>query len=187
MKKSIINLIFVSIAAFLLASCGSSKKASNEDAALFTQPCYEYSISNDTVLRAWAVGISDSETTARKKANATASADLASMLQKIVKSTIENYCVTLSEGEVAESRSFLNEKTTIVVNQTLKNVYIVCDKWLPKDEATGMFKNFIALELNGSEFLKKLGEELNKNNGTQINKKLLDSLFLKSINEAANP
>ena len=164
-------------------SCGSSKSVEKSPIKTFVMPCSELTSSNG-VLRAWASGKSDNETTARKKAQVAASADLAAALSKTVEVTTEDYTSALTEGTLkAQSKSFLNDKTKVVVNKTLTNATIACDRWT-KDEATGIYTNYIVLQIDGEDYLKLLYEELRKNTSISIDEELLEKLFLKNINES---
>ncbi|MGM9735652.1 MAG: hypothetical protein ACI3ZL_04500 [Candidatus Cryptobacteroides sp.] len=178
------HFAIILIASTAMVSCGTARKAVPVQKPVYTyvQPGSDLPAEKD-VLRAWAMGVSDSEMTARKKAIATASAELAQMLQSAVKSTIEEYCVSLTEGEVARSKQFLSAKTEIVSKQVLTGVIPIFDQWEPKD-AEGMYRNYIVLELRGNEYIKKLMEEIGKNNasGVRIDENLLNELFLKAIN-----
>ena len=93
------NLALVLLACAALVSCGASKKAV-KPVSTYVQPGYELLNAKNT-LRAWAVGVSDSEMTAKKKAMTDASSQLAMILQKTVTTTVEQYCVSLSESEAA--------------------------------------------------------------------------------------
>ena len=125
---------------------------------------------------------SDSEASARKKAQMAASAELAAILAKTVESTTEEYSTILSEGMSSESKSLLTDKTKITVNQTLAGATIVFDRW-DKDEKTGQFINYIVLELKGDDYLKNLYKELEKNDAATVDRDLLQRLFLKHIDE----
>ena len=161
----------------VLGSCSSSKKIEKSPIDTYVMPCSDLKSGNG-VIRAWASGSSDNEMAARKKAQAAASAELAAILEKTVKTTTEDYTSTLSEGQASESKSFFNEKTQITVEKTLKGATIVCDRWV-KDEKTGQHTNYIVMELRGEEYLKSLYEEMSK--GSSIDKVLLEKLFMKNI------
>lgn len=165
-----------------IVGCGSSKKAHKSPIATYVMPCSEY-VSGDGVLRAWAIGKSDNEATARKKAQAMASAELAAMLAKTVATTTEDYTTALSEGLVAASKSLLSEKSKQTVEKTLSGATIVCDRW-NKDEQSGQYTNYIVMELKGDEYLKNLYEELGKNSSVSIDQTLLRKLFFKNIEES---
>lgn len=177
-----INKIYALIvgSVLVLGGCSTSKKTlETTPIDTYVMPCTDLK-SGDGIIRAWASGSSDNEMTARKKAQASASAELAAILEKTVKSTTEDYTTALSEGLSSESKSFFSEKTQIVVNQTLKGATIVCDRW-NKNEENGQYTNYIVLELKGEEYLMKLFDELKNNNITSIDKELLKKLFLKQI------
>jgi hypothetical protein len=122
--------------------------------------------------------------TAKKKAIAAASSELAQMLNTAVTTTIEDYCVTLSEGEVAASKEFLSQKSTIVSKQLLVGVRQIFDQWEPKD-ADGMHKNYVVLELSADEFIKSLLDSINQApvaSNVKVDEKLLKEIFVKKIN-----
>ena len=173
------NLALILMACAALVSCGASKKAV-KPVETYVQPGYELLNVKNTI-RAWAVGVSDSEMTAKKKAMADASSQLAQILQKTVSSTIEKYCVSLSESEAAKSKEFFNEKITIVSKAVLQGAVPIFDEWEAKG-ADGMYRNYIVLELSKDKFINKLIEEMGKTD-VRIDEKLLNELFLKAINE----
>ena len=183
MKK--IYYVALSFVALCMSSCGSSKivEAPKSPIPTYEMPCADM-ISGDGMLRAWAMGRSDNEATARKKARASAAAELAAMLGKTVMSTTEDYSAALTEGLDAASKSYFSEKVKITVNKTLNGATIVCDQW-NKDEQTGLYTNYIVMELSGEEYLKALYKELGETKASTVNKELLESLFIKHINSAA--
>lgn len=176
------RLAFMVLAAMLLVSCGASKKVAQKPVTTYVQPGAEL-LNQPGVLRAWAMGISDSEMTAKKKAVTSASSQLAQMLNSVVKTTIDDYCVSLSEGEVAKSKEYLSQKTSLVSNQVLTGARPIFDQWEPKD-AEGMFRNYVVLELSAQDFIKKLFESMSdaKASDVKVDEALLNELFLKAIN-----
>ena len=72
MKK----IALMMLAAMLLVSCGASKKVATKPVATYIQPGADL-LNAPNVLRAWAMGVSDSEMTAKKKAVVSASSQLA--------------------------------------------------------------------------------------------------------------
>lgn len=178
MKK----IALMMLAAMLLVSCGASKKVATKPVETYIQPGADL-LNTPNVLRAWAMGISDSEMTAKKKAVVSASSQLAQMLNSAVKTTIDDYCVSLSEGEVAKSKEYLSQKTSLVSEQVLTGARPIFDQWEPKDEK-GMYRNYVVLELSGEEFIKKLFEAMNdaQASNVKVDEKLLNELFLKAIN-----
>lgn len=183
----IVNLTIVLMASLALVSCGAKKAAQEtvvqqKPVVTYVQPGSDL-LNAENVLRSWAVGVSDSEMTAKKKAVASASSQLAQMLEKAVSTTIEEYCVSLGESEVAKSKEFLSEKTKIVSDQVLSGARPIFDQWEPKDEK-GMYRNYVVLELTGSDFIKKLIESMNEaqSANVKIDENLLNELFLKAIN-----
>lgn len=178
--KTYILFASMLLGSMCLYSCGSSKKAEKSPIETFVMPCSELK-SGDGILRAWGSGKSDSETSARKKAQVTAAADLAAMLSRTVNATTEEYTASLSEGQLPTgTKSFLSDKTQMTVAKTLTNATIACDRWT-KDEATGQYTNYIVLEIDGEDYLALLKEELNKKKDVSVDMELLEKLFLKHI------
>ena len=106
---------------------------------------------------------------------------------RISRNTSQNsrsYNRRILEGLSSESKSLLNDKTKVTVNQTLAGATIVFDRW-SKDEETGQLINYIVLELKGEDYLKQLYKELGKNKATSVDKDLLQRLFLKHIDESS--
>lgn len=178
MKKTIL-FAMCAMALMLFGSCRSSK-TEKSPIKTYVMPCSE-NVSGNGVLRAWASGSSDNETAARKKALASASAELAAMLSKTVNSTTEDYTSALNESESGMSKSFLSDKTKITIEKTLSGATIICDRWNKSDD--GQYTNYIVLELKGEEYMKALYEELSKSSNTSVNKELLKELFMKNIDE----
>ncbi len=176
--KKIILFAVCALAIATLGSCRSSKEKS--PIKTYVMPCSEYT-NGDGALRAWASGTSDNETTARKKALAAASAELAAMLSKTVKQTTEDYSSALTESENVLSKSFMSDKTKITVEKSIAGATIICDRWNKDD--SGQYTNYIVLELKGSDYLKALYEELSNNSDVAVNKELLEKLFLENINK----
>lgn len=174
MKKYTIFVI-MAMAAATFCSCGSMKSPIKT----FVMPCSDC-VKADDALRVWAAGTSDSETTAHKKAMATASAELAALLSKTVETVTEQYTTELSEGREGQSKSLLDEKNIIVVKQVLNGATIVCDEWT-KDEK-GQYTNYIVLELKGSKIIEAITKSA-ETEGEKINQELLKKLFLKNIQE----
>ena len=169
--------------ALLLVSCGVAKKVAQKAVDTYVQPGSEL-LNEPGVLRAWAMGISDSEMTAKKKALTSATSQLAQMLNSAVKTTIDNYCVALSEGEVAKSKEYLNQKISILAEQVINGARPIFDQWEQKD-SQGMYRNYVVLELSPTDFFKKLSESMNETKASKvkIDENLLNELFLKAISK----
>ena len=176
MKKYTLFII-LAIAAISFSSCSSKRSPIKT----FVMPCSECVKSKDAI-RVWASGTSDNETTARKKAMATASAELASILSKTVNTITEQYTTALNEGGQGESKSLFNEKNIIEVKQVISGATIVCDEWTKNEN--GQYTNYIVLELKGNKIVDAISNEV-ETTGASANKELLNSLFEKNL-QAAN-
>ena len=66
-----------------LVSCGTSGKVAKETVKTYVQPGAEL-LNESGALRAWAVGVSDSQMAAKKKAMVSASSQLAQTLNSVI-------------------------------------------------------------------------------------------------------
>lgn len=177
MKQCIYSLILL---LFFLASCKSTKNTAKESPIkTYIQPGSDL-VQSDTTLRAWSMGRSDSETTARKKAITMAYSDLAGMLERTVASMVEEYTTTLSEGNQATSKELLLQKSIITSNRVVNGAKIIYDKWAT-DDKTGQYVNYIVMEIDPNTYIRILSNEIEKT-GNSVDSSLLKELFIKFIN-----
>ena len=166
------------ITAALMVSCGTARQAGQKPVKTYVQPGTELLDAPD-VLRAWAVGTSDSKTVARKKAMAAASAELSRMLNSVVATTIDDYSVALTaNGTTTASKEYLSKKINVVSEQVLVGARTIFDQWEGPD-ADGMYRNYIVLELPTEDYIKKIVESVE---GVDAN--LLGEIFVKTVNSA---
>ena len=182
MKK----IFLMILAAIMLVSCGTAKQAGSgrKPGKTYAQPGTELLDAPD-VLRAWAMGTSNSKTTARKKAVTSASAELSRMLNSVVAVTIDDYCVTLADGvKATASKEYLSQKINVVSEQMLLGIRPIFDRCEGPD-AEGMYHNYVVLELSAEEFIKRVIESLDGSQGAKkvdVDEKLLNDLFVKTVN-----
>ncbi len=178
--RKIILLVMSFTAMLSLGSCSASKKAalSKNQIETVIAPGAEL-VSGKGLIRGWGMGKSDSEASAHRKAQMNASAALAMSLTQMIESTTEEYITILSSGNNAESKTVLNDHVKTSMKQSLSGATIIYDRWAKKSQ-DGQYVNYIVMELKGEDFLQKLYSELEKDN-TQIDKELLQKLFLKHI------
>ncbi len=180
MKLYIYSLTLLMSISLFATSCKSSKDmAKKSPIKTYVQPCYDL-VQSDTIMRTWAMGSSDSETTARKKATTMAYADLAGMLEKTVGSMVEEYSAILSEDKQATSKELLLQKTVTTSNRVVKGARIICDQWT-NDESTGQYTNYIVMEISPETYIRILSDEMKKA-GNSVDDDLLKELFIKHIN-----
>ena len=135
---------------------------------LVTQYCSgpEY-FSNDEFFRANAVGESMDQATAKKKARSNALADLASSIQTTIQGTIDNYINSREFNNTEELEERFEGLTREVIDQELKGVKTICDK-LTKDQNTGNYKSYLAVELSGQDLIGKMNERLSEDERLRI-------------------
>lgn len=168
--------VIMAMAAATFCSCGSTKSPIKT----FVMPCSDC-VKADDALRVWAAGTSDSETTAHKKAMATASAELAALLSKTVNTITEQYTTILNDGREGQSKSLLDEKSIIAVKQVINGATIVCDEWTQNEK--GQYTNYIVLELKGNKIIEAITKSA-ETEERKVEQELLNKLFQKNLQEA---
>lgn len=170
------------LAALMLTSCGASRKVVQKPVQTYVQPGSDLLKAPNTI-RAWAMGQSDSEMIARKKAVASASSDLAMLLNSVVSSTTDSYCLEASHNDVTVIKDYFSEKTTIASKLALIGARVVYDHWEPKNQQ-GMYSCYVVLEITADDFMKTLMESMAdaQSKKVKVDEELLREHLLKSIN-----
>lgn len=169
--KHIINTLIL-LLFILVCGCSSGISAIGSD----TMPCRDY-IDIKGSIRGWGQGTSDNKSTARKKAFAAAAAEMASSILEKVKYIAEEYSATRPD-ESSESKRFLIEKSVSTVNENINNAVIVCDEWR-KDKNSGMYTNYVVLELKENDCVKTLIKKIKEEKDIPLKKELIEELLLK--------
>lgn len=178
MKKLLLIALAASAVIMIVPGCGTARKTIGKSPVeTFPMPGTDY-LSGNGLIRAWGIGKSNSESVARKKAKLNASSELASTLESVVSSTLDNYVAALSENSTSEYRSLLVGKTSITAQQALSGAVIIYDRW-EKDESTGEYTNYIVMELKGEQYINLLYKTLDTD--LEFNKDLFNNFFLESI------
>lgn len=176
------TMIAVSLA-LLAVSCGTAKKAVEKSPVeTYIMPGSEYK-SGEGMIRAWGIGKSDNEATARKKARINATAEMAETISRIFESTIENYTTEVTDGDISGSKSALIEKSKMTIKETINGAAIIYDRW-GKDSESGQYVNYIVLELKGNDYLNTLFKKLDSKTLNSLDRNLLERLFMKTIENA---
>lgn len=180
MKK----IILMILAAMLLISCGASKKQVQKPVKTYVQPGADL-LNEPGTLRVWAMGTSTSEMTAKKKALTSAASQMAQTLNSTVKTTVENYCVKLSDADAAKSKEYLSKKTSLVSEQVLVGARPIFEQWEPKD-AQGMYRCYVVLEISAQDYMKALNKSMTdaKASGVDVNEGMLNEIFLQAVDSS---
>ncbi|MBR5498657.1 MAG: hypothetical protein IKV75_00670 [Bacteroidales bacterium] len=170
------------LAALMLTSCGASRKVVQKPVQTYVQPGSDLLKAPNTI-RAWAMGESTSEMTARKKAVVSASSELAMILNAVVASTVESYCLESSHNDETVTRDYFSSKTAIAAKTALVGARVVYDHWEPEN-AQGMYSCYVVLEITADDFMKTLMESMAdaQSKKVKVDEELLREHLLKSIN-----
>ena len=179
------RIILMIMTAAMLVSCGAAGKTGKTGKIKTTSMPGSELVATPVpgAIRAWGMGISNNQMTAQKVAAASARAQLSSTLESVVSTTVEDYCVVLTEGEIARSKQFLNEKTKIVSQQQLNLSRPIFNQW-ERPDANGMWRCYVVYEISSKDYTNSLAKTVNESQGETnvgFDSNVFNELFLKNI------
>ncbi|GAB1445213.1 hypothetical protein MASR2M41_08820 [Flammeovirgaceae bacterium] len=159
-KLTQLSIIFVAVAALLIAGCKGKEKLPQGEQEIIV-PCSgpDY-FTNSKYFRANSIGESQDQVTSKKKALTNARNELAQSIQTTVKTVTDNYVNSRemnNKEQVEERFESLNRE---IVDQTISGVRTLCEKLVKTDQGT--YKTYVAIELSAEELVSKYNERLSK-------------------------
>lgn len=124
-------------------------------------PCSEFKTDRRT-FRVSSFGESADMNVAKKKALSNARTELAGMINSTMKVVADNYVKSIEVNNREEVLERFEENSRTVIAQRLSGVVPVCDR-VTQVAATGMYKYYVALELDGDKIVKDYYQALSKN------------------------
>jgi len=149
-KISLISMLIIS--AFVISSCGGSKKMDKDTAERtggfheLKLPCADKGVSDKHYFRASSVGHSRDLATSREKALLMTKQRLATLISSTLKSVTERYVNEMDAGEGNEFSQTFENLTRDVVKQKLGDIKIICEKTGQKDDGT--YDTYMAIEMD---------------------------------------
>ncbi|NJB82478.1 hypothetical protein [Wenyingzhuangia aestuarii] len=183
------NFFILVLSAWLIVSCGSSKKinASNNNDVTIELPCsgYEYETTKG-VFRASQSALSTNLSVSREKAMLNAKRTLASLIGSTIKSVTDRYAQDRTIGETSEFSEKFENLTREVVNQQLRGVKKICE--VTKQKPDGRYNTFVAIELNTADMFKDLESSISKNEKLRqdYDKKKYEDIFNQEMSKLEN-
>ena len=110
------------------------------------------------IIRASAVGESQDQMLAKKKAQANSREQLAATLNVTIKNVVDNYYSSKAIENVEQAKTRFEGLSRQVVEQQLSGVATICEK-LTKTK-TGTYKCYLAQELSGDDIVKGIGAKI---------------------------
>lgn len=151
MKLKINVLLSAAVISTLgLYSCKTQQTAGStttgEEFKEIVIPCNDQGRSDATHFRAADVGRSQDMSTSKSKALLNTRTRLSTLIQSTIKSVGEQYTSDMQVGDATEFRNNFETMTRSVVNQTLVDVSVVCEK--TGKNAKGEFETYMAIEVS---------------------------------------
>lgn len=149
-------------------SCKSKEDVSNvKNETLIEVYCSgpDYRSDNNN-FRANSIGESSDQVTARKKAMSNVKADLAGLIQTVIKGTTDNYVNSREFNNVEEVEERFESLTREVLNQQLNNIKVICEKQTITKE--GRYKTYVAIEMGVDALEEALNNKLSKDQRLKV-------------------
>jgi len=190
MKARVLPLLMSVAIVFTIASCKSKEKATTvEKEQGFKEiiiPCQKEGVSDEDNYRADASATSANMQASREKALLAAKQRLASLINSKIKSVTDRY---MNETEVADRSNFeqkFENLTREVVNQTLVDVKVTCEKTGTIDG--GKYQTFIALEASKTAIRDGISNNLSNKDKVQVDydKKKFEEIYNEEMKKLEN-
>lgn len=154
--------------AFMLASCGGSKKAPDSSFGKeINVPCNDDEYHTDAkFFRGTGNGISTDLSTAKSKARIDAQTNLSRSISTTMKSVADRYVNERQVGDAQEFEQKFEQMTREVINQELNNVEVACSKTLQMKD--GKYQVFQALQVPKDQVLNNIKDRISKDQKLQL-------------------
>lgn len=154
--------------AFMLASCGGSKKAPDPSFGKeINVPCNDDEYRTDAkFFRGTGNGISTDLSTAKSKARIDAQTNLSRSISTTMKSVADRYVNERQVGDAQEFEQKFEQMTREVINQELNNVEVACNKTLQMKD--GKYQVFQALQVPKDQVLNNIKNRISKDQKLQL-------------------
>ena len=152
----------------VFTSCKSKKEVTDvKDEKLIEVYCSGPDYRSDkNTFRANSIGESSDQVVARKKAMSNVKADLAGLIQTVIKGTTDNYVNSREFNNVEEVEERFETLSREVINQQLNNIKVICEKQTATKE--GRYKTYIAIEMSVDALEEALNNKLSRDQRLKI-------------------
>lgn len=172
----------------MLTSCKGKKNtaATPKGATEISIPCSDKGKSDKNYYRADASAKSSDMSLSREKALSAAKARLASLIQTQIKSVTDRYVNETEVGDKSDYEQKFENLTREVVNQTLADITVACEKNF--QETDGKYTTYVAVELDKETILNKTHNSVSKDEKLRVDydKKKFEEIFNQEMEKLAN-
>ncbi len=192
MKKItvITQILFIVVVAMSvsLSSCKKKKDAGvspSKGATELSIPCSEFGRSDKDFFRADNNATSQNMSLSRERALTLAKQRMAGLIESQIKSVTDRY---VNEYDVADRQEFsgkFENLTREVVNQTLRDVAIICEK--NYQEQTGRYTTYVAIEVNKETLFNGFDNYISRDEKLRVdyNKQQFEKIFNEEMDKMA--
>jgi hypothetical protein len=185
--KSIL-IVAVLSSAIAFSSCKKNKDVirPEKDAKEIIIPCKDEGRSDKNFFRADAQSTSQDMSLSREKALTMAKQRVAGLINTKIKSVTDRYVNETEVGANSDFEQKFENLTREVVNQTLVDIAIVCEKNF--QEATGKYTTYIAIEISKDAMLNGINGGISKDQKLRVDydKMKFEQIFNEEMEKIGN-
>ncbi|MBN2776617.1 MAG: hypothetical protein JXR36_03190 [Bacteroidales bacterium] len=185
--KSIL-IVAVLSSAIAFSSCKKNKDVirPDKDAKEIIIPCKDEGRSDKNFFRADAQSTSQDMSLSREKALTMAKQRVAGLINTKIKSVTDRYVNETEVGANSDFEQKFENLTREVVNQTLVDIAIVCEKNF--QEATGKYTTYIAIEISKDAMLNGINGGISKDQKLRVDydKMKFEQIFNEEMEKIGN-
>jgi len=162
------SLLVVAVlgAAVTFTSCKPKVGKTDKDSQEVSIPCKDKGQSDNNYFRADASATSQDMSLSREKALSAAKQRLAGLINTKIKSVTDRYVNETEIGENSEFEQKFENLTREVVDQTLVDIVIVCEKNF--QDASGKYTTHLAIEINKDAMINGINSSVSKDQKLRV-------------------
>ncbi len=183
--KTTLIIVLVSFS-MVLFSCKGKKQSPTKNATELNIPCSKEGRSDRNFFRADNSSTSQNMSLSREKALTMAKQRVSGLIETQVKSVTDRYVNEYEVGDAMDFSGKFENLTREIVNMTLRDVAIICEKTF--QEANGRYTTYVAIEVNKETLFNGFDKYVSRDQKLQVDydKMKFEQIFNEEMDKLAN-
>jgi hypothetical protein len=183
--KTTLIIVLVSFS-MVLFSCKGKKQSTSKGATELIIPCQKEGRSDKNFFRADNSASSQNMSLSREKALTMAKQRVSGLIETQVKSVTDRYVNEYEVGDAMDFSGKFENLTREIINMTLRDVAIVCEKTFQEDN--GKYTSYIAIEVNKETLFNGFDKYIGRDQKLQVDydKMKFEQIFNEEMEKMAD-
>jgi hypothetical protein len=183
--KTTLIIVLVSFS-MVLFSCKGKKQSTSKGATELIFPCQKEGRSDKNFFRADNSASSQNMSLSREKALTMAKQRVSGLIETQVKSVTDRYVNEYEVGDAMDFSGKFENLTREIINMTLRDVAIVCEKTFQEDN--GKYTSYIAIEVNKETLFNGFDKYIGRDQKLQVDydKMKFEQIFNEEMEKMAD-